>query len=258
MTNPIRHNCLILGSGRSGTSLLAGTLHSAGYYLGDQLLPPGSDNPKGFYEDREVNSINEVLLSGVTPPHPPGSTDHADNTVSWGWRWLADVPVDAAIACTPILAKQIRKLTSNTPYCFKDPRLCYTLPVWRPYLDDCVFLCVFREPAHTAHSILKVCERGEYLHGLEIDFDEALQRWMSMYRRVLDIHCKQGDWLFLHYHQILGGSGIPQLETFLNTRIESDFADTRFAHVFDGGDVPHEVVAVYQQLCELARYNPDV
>jgi hypothetical protein len=231
-------------------------LHSAGYFLGHQLLPPGSDNPKGFYEDREVNSINEVLLSGVTPPQPPGCAARADNAVLWGWRWLADVPGDATFSCTPALATQIRTLTRNIPYCFKDPRFCYTLPVWRPYLDDCVFLCVFREPAHTAHSILKVCERGEYLHGLEIDFQEALQRWLSMYRQVLDIHRKQGDWLFLHYRQILNASGIPRLEAFLNTHIESEFADVRLARTLEGGDVPHEAVAVYEHLCDLAEFNP--
>jgi hypothetical protein len=115
---------------------------------------------------------------------------------------------------------------------------------------------VFREPAHTAHSILKVCERGNYLHGLAIDFDEALQRWRSMYQRVLDIHRKQGNWLFLHYRQILGASAIPRLEKFLKTRIKSDFADNSLSHVLNGGNVPPEITAVYEQLCELARYYP--
>src|SRR5262249_21790216 len=76
-------NCLILGSGRSGTSMLAGMLRLAGYYMGEHLVPADPSNPKGYFEDDEVNAINEELLSPVTPPrsHP-----------AFGWRWLAAVP----------------------------------------------------------------------------------------------------------------------------------------------------------------------
>ena len=49
---------LILGSGRSGTSMLAGTLSAAGYYIGDCLIEANEANPKGFFEDYEVNAIN--------------------------------------------------------------------------------------------------------------------------------------------------------------------------------------------------------
>ena len=48
-------NCLILGSGRSGTSMIAGILHKAGYFMGDNLYPPRSANPKGFFENWEIN-----------------------------------------------------------------------------------------------------------------------------------------------------------------------------------------------------------
>jgi hypothetical protein len=45
-------NCLILGSGRSGTSLAAGILAQAGYFMGDELWPVNIGNPKGQFEDR--------------------------------------------------------------------------------------------------------------------------------------------------------------------------------------------------------------
>jgi hypothetical protein len=252
-----RKNCLILGSGRSGTSLLAGTLYSAGYHMGEKLLPANSDNPKGFFEAREVNAINETLLFEVTPPHPASNTTAPPDSVRWGWRWLADVPVGTHIPCSRPVARHIEALTGNTPFCFKDPRFCYTLPVWRPYLSDCVFLCIFRDPAHTANSIVKVCERGEYLHGLELSFDEALQCWALMYRHVLDVHRHQGDWLFLHYRQILDGSAIPRLERILNTAIKHDFADAKLERSVHDGRVPAEIKEVYRELCNLAQYPGD-
>jgi len=252
-----RKNCLILGSGRSGTSLLAGTLFSAGYHMGKKLLPANRDNPKGFFEDREINAINETLLFEVTPPHPASNTVTAPDSIGWGWRWLADVPVGTDISCSRPVAERIEALTANAPFCFKDPRFCYTLPVWRPYLSDCVFLCVFRDPAHTADSIVKVCQRGEYLHGLELSFEEALQRWALMYRHVLDVHRHQGHWLFLHYRQILNGSAIPHLERILNTAIEHNFADAALERSAHDGLVPAEIVAVYRELCSLAEYHRD-
>ena len=63
-------NVIILGSGRSGTSMVAGTLAKAGYYMGEQLLPANKANPKGFFEDIEVNAINEDILSSVAPRRP--------------------------------------------------------------------------------------------------------------------------------------------------------------------------------------------
>ena len=56
-------NCIILGSGRSGTSMLGGILHNAGYFMGDNLYPPSISNPKGFFENPRINRINELILS---------------------------------------------------------------------------------------------------------------------------------------------------------------------------------------------------
>lgn len=45
------YNIIILGSGRSGTSMMAGTLAKAGYFMGERLLPRNNANPKGFSND---------------------------------------------------------------------------------------------------------------------------------------------------------------------------------------------------------------
>jgi hypothetical protein len=60
-------NCIILGSGRCGTSMAAGCLAKAGYFMGEQLLPPRSANPKGLFEDEEINDINEQILAAYCP-----------------------------------------------------------------------------------------------------------------------------------------------------------------------------------------------
>ena len=47
-------DCIVLGSGRSGTSMVAGCLHGANYFMGDDLMPPTAGNPKGIFESYTV------------------------------------------------------------------------------------------------------------------------------------------------------------------------------------------------------------
>src|SRR5438105_10232021 len=109
-------NCLILGSGRSGTSMLAGMLRGAAYYMGAHLIPADDGNPKGYFEDDEINAINEALLAPVTPRFL---------RPSYGWRWLAQVPVGTPLTCPADIAERIEAQTRRVPFAFKDPRFCY-------------------------------------------------------------------------------------------------------------------------------------
>src|SRR5262249_31431903 len=101
-------NCLILGSGRSGTSMLAGTLGQAGYYRGEHLVPADEANPKGYFEDDEINAINEELLYPVTPGALQGR---------YGWRWFASIPLGTPLSASPALARRMQDQTSRTPFC---------------------------------------------------------------------------------------------------------------------------------------------
>ena len=250
-------NCIILGSGRSGTSMVAGTLRHAGYYMGDDLLPAKTANPKGFFEAREINRINEDLLAQVTPRRPPGLLGtffrHRPKTDQ---RWLAIVPVGEDIPCPPPIAQRITTQTKHSPFCFKDPRFSYTLPCWRPFLRDTVFICVFREPARTVHSILKECREAHYLRNqLSMNYARALRVWTLTYQHILEIHRRVGTWAFIHYEQMLEGPAIPKLEALLNVRVDHQFPDQRLKRSPDNGAVGPQVLAVYRQLCELAGYR---
>jgi hypothetical protein len=239
-------NCLILGSGRSGTSLLAGLLAPAGYYMGEHLIPPDEANPKGYFEDDEVNAINEALLTPVTPALPRPAS---------GWRWLAAVPLGTRLRCPAELAGRIAAQTARPPFCLKDPRFSYTLPAWRPCLHDAAFLCVFREPSRTARSILKECRSADYLAGLPMDFRGALEVWALMYRHILEVHRHAGDWLFFHYEQLFEDRPLAQLEAVLGIAANRQFPDPRLKRSAAEGDVGGPVLGVYEQLCELAGYR---
>src|SRR5919202_1256540 len=145
-------DCVIVGSGRSGTSLAAGLLARAGYNCGEELLPPDDGGPTGFFEARGINVINEALLAVEdTGLRMRGYS----RRLREGERWLATVPVDADFAAPAALRAEMRAAIPESPYCCKDPRFGYTLAAWRPLFAGALLVCVFRHPRATAASIAR-------------------------------------------------------------------------------------------------------
>ena len=70
-------NIVILGMHRSGTSMVARALATAGLYVGEQgeLLSDQEDNPNGFWERKDVVSLNDEMLHncGYSWFNPPPS-----------------------------------------------------------------------------------------------------------------------------------------------------------------------------------------
>lgn len=240
-------DCLILGSGRSGTSMVTGSLARAGYFMGDDLYPARTANPKGFFEGAEVNGINEALLAPLVP---------ADQGLGENQRWLAALPEDVRVTASPELDARIRRATSRRPFCFKDPRFSYTLPAWAPHLGDAGLVCVFRHPGLTAHSMAKEVRTAAYLQGVPFDQARGLALWIATYRAVVRRLRKQGDWLFLHYDQVLAPEGVARLGEFLGVTPDASFPDKLLQRPPPEGDVPAEAMELYAELCELARHRP--
>ncbi|MDH5236916.1 MAG: sulfotransferase [Acidimicrobiia bacterium] len=251
-------NCLVLGSGRSGTSMVAGTLAASGYRTGERLWPGGPANPRGFHEDREVNAINEALLATVLPWVPPGRLGmRMPGRLGHLQRWLAPIPLDRAVRTTPRIDRRIAAVVARTPYALKDPRFCTTLSAWRPHLaPDTGFVVVFREPARTVTSLLREVDQARYLRGVDLDRERAEALWRLNYQRVLARATDEGDrWLFLHYDQVLEGSGLGRLGEFLGAELVADFLDAGLRRSTDELLVTDETAAVYAELCQRAEHH---
>lgn len=57
----------VVGPSRSGTSAVAGALHSLGVYMGEKLMPPSLANPRGYFEDMQFVNINKRFAPGGLP-----------------------------------------------------------------------------------------------------------------------------------------------------------------------------------------------
>ena len=238
-----------MGAGRSGTSLLAGMISRVGYHAGAELYEPRDSNPKGFFEDAEINSINERLLEPVVPE------------LEAGHRWLAEIATGTPVpAPGPELESEIAWHCAQAPFCYKDPRFCYTLDAWRPHVGDAALLCVFRAPLVTARSIVREIAGQEYLAPLrgQVTEEHALAIWTAMYRWVIERQATDGEWLFVHYDQLLDGSGTVPLEQLLGVRVDHQFADPALDRTRASADAPGETAAVYRELCRLAAYADPV
>lgn len=249
-------NVIILGSGRSGTSLIAGTLAKSDYFMGNDLLPTVSSNPKGIFEDIEVNSINEDILDSVIPKRPKllGNIFFRHIPLR-NQRWLAQVPLTDGIKGSKAINSRINKLVNHSPYCFKDPRFSYTLPIWRPYLSNTVFIGVFRHPGITATSILKECQADPRLHSLKINSDIALNVWFLMYQHIVEKHSNEGRWLFIHYEQVFSSEGLERIADFTKSDIDRSFPERKFNRTKTQIPISTEIRDLYATLCNLANYR---
>lgn len=257
----VKRSCFILGCGRSGTSLTAGLLAQAGYFMGDQLFPADEGNPKGYFEDHEINGINEGLLAQLLPGPRRKLSDKLLGRprphTQWH-RWLAELRTDQSVPCPEKFAERIRAQVRRRPFCFKDPRFCYTLDAWRQFAPDAATLCVFRHPEASAASIVKEAERnGILLDGVPVDHERALRIWRTMYGYALDVHYPAGgDWLFVHYEQLMAGTAYDAIERLLEVRVHRDFADATLRRSTAPGAVRADVAELYQRLCARAGFSP--
>jgi hypothetical protein len=258
-------NCLILGSGRSGTSMLGGILHQAGYFMGDKLHRPEPSNPKGFFEWMTINQINEQILA------PYGKSGFVDklieiifkkNTVynprGKNQKWLLSLPAETDVnRLSPQVEEGIQEVLGKEHFCYKDPRFSYTLPVWRNFLkQDTVFICVFREPDVTVNSILKECRTREYLRSLYITRRMAYAVWFNIYSHILFKHAGNfKNFVFVHYDQIYNGTALPVLSEMLDVSLQRDFVEEDLNRTIPGGLIPLKVKTLYRRLCVAANYT---
>ncbi len=118
---------LILGTGRSGTSIVAGICSKLGVYMGEHLNKANKHNPHGYYEDLEFQNINR----------------HATDL-------FLDMPKEE-------FRRRLKKLTDKReePWGLKDPNIS-TPNLLREYflLNPTIILCL-RDEGDSARSMSK-------------------------------------------------------------------------------------------------------
>ena len=74
---------IITGMHRSGTSFVAELFKSAGLHIGERLFPGDVGNPRGYFEDEDILTLQRTMLAKACPPGVTGWPD-------WGWTEAED------------------------------------------------------------------------------------------------------------------------------------------------------------------------
>lgn len=148
---------MVLGMHRSGTSALTGSLNLCGFEVGQHLLAPGTDNPKGFWENARVVDFHDKVLNTI------GRTWYDPRPMPKGWQHR-----DEVMALLPELKSILRsEFSGKNRWAVKDPRLCRLLPVWWSVLDEIGVqtkcLLIVRRPFEVAESLYV---RNRWPHAL--------------------------------------------------------------------------------------------
>ena len=135
---------VVLGMHRSGTSAISRVLNLMGVYFGGEGASIGrnEENPKGFWERRDVRFLNDTILFGADC-----DWDHVSNLD------LQKIPDNLIAEYSSSAADIVLNLDAHRPWFVKEPRLCVLFPIWRRVLETPVCVHIHRNPLDTATSL---------------------------------------------------------------------------------------------------------
>lgn len=158
---------IIAGMHRSGTSLAASLLESAGLALGERLMEGNWSNPRGHFEDLDFVELHKDALGDLGL--------HSDG---WVLSELSPLPTPVVERARSLLAA---KQTPKRPWGFKDPRGTLFLGMWEALAPAAHFVFVHRVPWEVVDSLYR---RGDEVFATDPEL--AIQVWLHYNRAILD------------------------------------------------------------------------
>lgn len=190
---------LVIGMHRSGTSCITNLLKNMGAYFGsnDKSTGTNEENPKGFWERRDMRHITDTLLFSVNADWHKVSDFHTEK--------ISNEVNHDALRDFDIILDDLNKKKS---WVLKEPRLSLLLPLLRNRLDRPIAVCVYRNPLEVALSLQK-------RNGFPINFGLALWEFytLSILKNTSDM-----DRIFISYNGLMEDpiKGSSQICTALN------------------------------------------
>ena len=200
---------LVIGTGRSGTSIVAGMLYRMGVYMGEYFRPPDEHNPFGYYEDRDFNSLFNKA-----------ATDNDE--------------LDFRLNLERLI---ITRRAMYRPWGIKDPKITDCLEIFLLYFSNAKFIVCKRNKTDCVKSILNqtrsLGRSKEWAEGcydqrkeiiehllndqkvLEIEFDQLLEDPETIAKQIL---------LFVYHERIIAA------KNSLKSRTEIEKIKREYAH----------------------------
>lgn len=237
--------------------MLAGLFANKGLYIGGKALSPTVSNPKGYFETKGMNDLNNFIISEFLKwPSLNRLRKHIAPNIDWDVRaYPFASPRKYTVPEIPQkLQNAIKYYSSKENFCYKDPRFCVTLPVWLRYLGRSVkYLVVFREPGKTIASYMR---NGAEIYKPPLKFKppQLEAAYSRNYERLIE--WSGPDWMFIHYDQILSGSVSDALERFTGMGLDWSHVSKSLQRTKSSDFVVRDRAAerTYRRLCDRAAH----
>ncbi len=165
---------VITGMHRSGTSVVASALASAGLAIGERLMDAGPGNPVGHFEDLDFVELHARIL-------------RANGLGGEGYTTYASLRVPPALESVARSLIASRR-DSHKTWGWKDPRTTLFLDFWLSRLPEARFLLLIRRPWEVVDSLYR---RGDDSFQLHPAF--AIDVWTAYNRRIRDFFLAHRD-----------------------------------------------------------------
>lgn len=146
---PKKHIILVVGSGRSGTSMLTEVLTKAGCHIGSELVEKNRFNERGYFENRVFVDLHKRILTDLGRGGLAGSA----------------VPRPAGTELKtyrPELKLALKRFAAESPgpvVAVKDPRISLLIPLWSWAAESLGFklsvILSYRRPGAIIDSIME-------------------------------------------------------------------------------------------------------
>jgi hypothetical protein len=166
--------CIITGHHRSGTSLVASVLQSAGLEIGQNLLGPGDGNARGHFEDLHFLQFHMQVLASQ-------GLDISG--------YIRQPRVEVQEQCRETALALVRaRLQAQRAWGWKEPRTTLFLDFWKELLPDACFILLFRCPWEVIDSQFR---RGD--PAFQANPNLAAQVWLNYNRAILDFRARHPE-----------------------------------------------------------------
>ena len=192
-TVPNQDQAIIMtGMHRSGTSLTASLLQSAGVNIGDRLMAEDTGNSKGHFEDLDFVEFHQNVLQS-----------QGISVAGWTERNQIQVqPQYLAAAQNLILARQKHQFWG-----WKDPRTTLFLNFWSQLIPNAKYIFVYRSPWSVVDSLFR---RGDVIFQTNPNF--AVEQWCNYNQAILDFYQgHQDQCLLLEIGKVIQNSAVVDL-----------------------------------------------
>ncbi len=140
---------VVTGSGRSGTSSVAGTLKRFGFHVPQPEVETDERNPRGYYEPLWVAEFHKHWLNGISV-RTIDSRPHAGDVA------MSDVTPEREEALRAWLADELASRTDGDVVIIKETRAYWVYPLWQRVVSatgaELASLTMLRHPTQVVRS----------------------------------------------------------------------------------------------------------